>query len=206
LTGLASLAALGAGATTACAFDILAIGSSATNCKGVDRDKTYPVRLEAKLRADGYGATVINGGVDGDRPVWMLKRLQEALTPATNVVIYEPGPNDPDKAYALQYTEKALAFLQQKDVATIYVSNRNIQSDGDAAATAKKYGAFYYGAYSKNVPVDRAHWQFDNEKAFGGSGRGPGGHMTAAGCQLVADGVAPLVEQVLAERFPGRKN
>lgn len=193
-------------APDALAFEIYALGTSATNCKGVDRDKIFTVRLQEILRRDGYDVTVVNGGIDGDRPVWMMKRLPAALNANTRLVIFEPGPNDPDPAYAREYLEKILAYLQARNMATIYLSARNVQSGDEAAATAKKYGAYWYGGLSKGVPVDRAHWQFDNEKSFGGSGKGPGGHMTAEGCQLAANGVAPLVVQVLQERFPGKKN
>jgi hypothetical protein len=51
------------------AFEIYALGTSATNCKGVDRDKIYTARLQEILRRDGLDATVVNGGIDGDRPV-----------------------------------------------------------------------------------------------------------------------------------------
>jgi hypothetical protein len=185
---------------TAQAFDIYALGSSATNCKGVDRDKTFPAKLQEILRGHGLDATVVNGGIDGDRPVWMFKRLPAALGANTRMVIFEPGPNDPDKAYAVEYAEKTLAFLRERNMPTIYVSNPKMQTEGEGAATAQKYGAAYFGAYAAGIPVDREHWQFDNDKSFGGSGKGAGGHLTAAGCLIVAQRMAPLAEKVLLEK------
>lgn len=182
------------------AFEIYALGTSATNCKGVDRDKIFTVRLQEILRRDGYDATVINGGIDGDRPVWMMKRLVAAITPQTRLVLFEPGPNDPDKSYAVEYADKILAYLQAQKIPTIYLSSARMQTLDQAATLAKKYGAYYYGPYSKSVPVDRQHWQFDNDPAFGGSGKGAGGHLTAEGCLMVATAMAPLVEQALTEK------
>ena len=182
------------------AFEIYALGSSATNCAGVDRDKIYPVKLQDILRSHGVDATVVNGGIDGDRPAWMFKRLPAALTANTRLVIFEPGPNDPDKKYAVEYAEKTLALLRERNMPTIYVSNPKMQTKAEAAATAQKYGAAYFGGYAEGIPVDREHWQFDNEKSFGGSGRGAGGHLTAAGCLMVAQRMAPLVEKVLMEK------
>jgi len=193
-------------ATAAQAFEIYAIGTSATNCKGVDQDKTFTVRLQEILRRDGYDATVINGGIDGDRPVWIYKRLPQAINARTRLVIFEPGPNDPDPAYSREYAEKGLAWLQEHHMPAIYMSSPRAHSAEQAADAARRYGAYYYGTMSKGVPVDRAHWQFDNDKQFGGSGKGPGGHMTAEGCLMAAQGIAPLVEQVLQEKYPGRKN
>lgn len=182
---------------TAQAFEIYALGSSATNCEGVDRDKIYPVKLQDILRSHGLEATVVDGGINGDRPVWMFKRLPAAINANTRLVIFEPGPNDPDKKYAVEYAEKTLAFLHERNLPTIYASNPKMQTKSEAAATAQKYGATYFGGYSEGIPVDRELWQFDNEKSFGGTGKGAGGHLTAAGCLMVAQRMAPLVEKVL---------
>ncbi len=185
---------------TAQAFEILALGTSATNCEGVDRDKIYPAKLQEILRSHGLDVTVVNGGVNGDRPVWMLKRLPAALNANTRLVLFEPGPNDPDKKYAVEYAEKALAYLREHNMPTIYISNPRMQNLAEAAATAQKYGATYFGGYAQGIPLDREHWQFDNDKSLGGTGRGAGGHLTAAGCLMVAQRMAPLVEKVLAEK------
>jgi hypothetical protein len=84
---------------------------------------------------------------------------------------------------------------------TIYVSGGVFETREQASARAQKYGAVYYGSFAQGVPVDHAHWQYDNEKQFGGSGKGPGGHMTAEGCLMVAQGMAPLVEKTLVEKI-----
>ncbi|MFI5001489.1 MAG: SGNH/GDSL hydrolase family protein [Reyranellales bacterium] len=185
---------------TAQAFEIYALGSSATNCAGVDRDKIYPAKLQEILRGHGLEATVVNGGIDGDRPVWMFRRLPAAINANTRLVIFEPGPNDPDRKYAVEYAEKTLAFLRERIMPTIYISNPRMQNLSEAAATAQKYGAYYFGSYAQGIPVDREHWQFDNDKSFGGTGKGAGGHLTAAGCLIVAQRMAPLVEKVVVEK------
>ena len=182
------------------AFEIYALGTSATNCEGVDRDKIYPVKLQEILRSHGVDATVVNGGVNGDRPVWMFGRLPAALNASTRLVIFEPGPNDPDKKYAVEYADKTLALLRERNMPTIYVSNSRMQTQAEAAAMAQKYGAIYFGGYAQGIPVDREHWQFDNDKSFGGTGRGAGGHLTAAGCLMVAQKMAPMVEKLLQEK------
>jgi len=186
--------------STAQAFEIYALGSSATNCEGVDRDKIYPAKLQEILRSHGLDATVVNGGINGDRPVWMFKRLPAAIGANTRLVIFEPGPNDRDKKYAVEYAEKTLAFLRERNMPTIYISNPRMQTQSEAASTAQKYGAAYFGGYAQGIPVDHEHWQFDNDKSFGGTGKGAGGHLTAAGCLMVAQRMGPLVEKVLQEK------
>ncbi|MGE5639228.1 MAG: hypothetical protein ACM30H_03975 [Clostridia bacterium] len=178
------------------AFEILALGTSATNCKGVARDKIYPVRLQEMLRSEGVSVTVVNGGDDGDTPAFMIRRLPKLLDPQTRLVIFEPGPNDPDPASSRESSARILEYLRERNLPTIYISTGRIQSVDEARQMATQYGAYYYGHYGKNVPLDRAHYQFD----FAGDGKGRGGHMTAEGCFLVAKNLVPLVMQVIKEK------
>ena len=177
---------------SAMAFDIFALGTSNTNCKGVDRAKIFTVRLEELLRADGFDAHVINGGVDGDKPVWMENRLKGSINEKTRLVMFEPGPNDRNKSSNVEYSEKILSHLQEREMPTIFISHNIIQNNEEAQETAKKYGAYYYGHWNSNVPTDRTHRQFDMGTA--------GGHMTAEGCQLWAKNIFPLVKRILIER------
>jgi hypothetical protein len=176
---------------SALAFEIFALGTSNTNCKGVERTKIFSVHLEELLRADGLDAKVINGGVDGDKPYFMSNRLAGAINENTRLVIFEPGPNDKNKSSNVEYSEKILAQLQERKIPTIYVSHGAIQTVTEAEETAKKYGAYYYGHWTRDVPVDRTHRQFDDSK---------GGHMTAEGCQLWAKNIFPVVKSVLTEK------
>jgi hypothetical protein len=178
------------------AFEILALGTSATNSKGVARDKIYPVRLQEILAAQGVKAVVVNGGEDGDTPIWMIRRMARLIDAETRIVILEPGPNDPNRDSAREYAEKMLADLKARNLPTIYISNGLLQSADDAREMAAKYGAYYYGFYGKGVPLDREHYQFDFTRA----GKGRGGHMTAEGCLQLAQQLAPLVMKVIEER------
>ena len=173
-------------------FVIHALGTSNTNCKGVDRNESFTVHLQELLRADSIDATVINGGVDGDRPVWMGARLFGAngISPETRLVIFEPGPNDKNRNSSIASSEEILSILQGRKLPAIYVSSRAIQTNEEAEATARKFGAYYYGHWNKDVPVDRTHRQFD---------MAGGGHMTAEGCQLWAKNILPLVKTVLTK-------
>jgi hypothetical protein len=175
------------------AFDIYALGTSNTNCKGVDKDQSFTVTLEKLLRNEGHNITVINGGVNGDKPQWMLERLKSNLTPSVKIVIFEPGPNEPNRSYNLENTESILSYLQQHRIPTIYVSNGYIQHNWSASRTANRYNAYYYGGFAKGTTVDREYRQFDLNDGYGG-------HLTAKGCQTWASQMAPLVKKVLDEQ------
>ncbi len=180
--------------STAHAFDIYALGTSSTNCRKVSRDESFTVALESNLKQDGYSVSVINGGIDGDVPADMLVRLQKTLAanPEIKLVLFEPGPNDLNKASNVQHSEKILSYLQVIKMPTIYVSNGAIQTNDEAQTLAAKYGAYYYGHWTKDVPVDWDHRMFDTPIGKG--------HMTGKGCMLWGKNMTPMVEMVIKER------
>lgn len=74
--------------------EILAFGDSLTAGLGLPTDQTFPARLEARLRADGIDARVVNAGVSGDTTAGGLARLDWALAGKPDIVILELGAND----------------------------------------------------------------------------------------------------------------
>jgi hypothetical protein len=182
--------------TNAYAFDMLAFGSSAINCHGVPPGQNLSAKLQEGLRADGLDVTVINAGQDGDLPMWMPKRLQSLVTPNIKLVILEPGPNAKSKSQTLPYAAEMLAFLQSRQIPAIYVSIAGYQSFDEASEMANKYGAFAYGHWARDIPVDSTHFQFDLNQG----GKGQGGHLTAEGCALWARKMTPFVENVIKQR------
>ena len=170
-------------------FEIFALGTSNTNCKGAGQ--AYTNALNDMFAKEKINAQVINAGVDGDRPAFKMPRLEQGLKnyPNTKIVIFEPGPNERNPRFSIGPSEEILAYLQKIQMPTIYVSHKLIQSTEEADEMAKKYGAYYYGDWIQGVPVDRDHRQFD----MGSSG----GHMTVQGCQLWAKNMFPLLKQVI---------
>lgn len=179
---------------TAHALDIYALGTSATNCRKVSREESFAVALEQNLRTDGYTVNVINGGIDGDVPAEMLARLQRMLESNKEIklVLFEPGPNDLNKASNVGYSENILEYLQSIKMPAVYISNGAIQTNAEAEETAKKYGAYYYGHWVKDVPVDWDHRMYDTPVGKG--------HMTGKGCMLWGKNMTLFVEQVMKEQ------
>ena len=63
------------------AFEILALGTSDTNCKG--GDQFYTKTLNNLLTENKIDAEVINAGKDGDTPFFMLNRLKSSINEKT---------------------------------------------------------------------------------------------------------------------------
>lgn len=174
------------------AFEIFALGTSNTNCKGAAQ--AYTTRLNELLAQDKINATVVNSGVDGDRPAFMMTRLEQGLkaNPNIKIVIFEPGPNERNPRFNLGPSEEILAYLQKMGIPTIYVSHVLIQSNEEAQTLATKYGAHYYGHWVKDVPTNTTNRQYDQP--------GQPGHMTVAGCQLWANNMFPFIKEVMKAR------
>jgi hypothetical protein len=180
-------------ASNAFAFEILALGTSNTNCKGTDQ--AYTKALSEMLEKDDIKATVINAGKDGDTPQFMIRRMTSLINSNTKLVIFEPGPNERNFQKNLSDAEKILVDLQQRQLPTIYVSNGAIESEVDASVRAQKYNAIFYGSWDRGVPKDREHRQYDQPHRPNSAG-----HMTEKGCRLWAKNIYPLIKQVIAEK------
>jgi acyl-CoA thioesterase-1 len=73
---------------------ILAFGDSLTAGLGVTPDDSYPARLQARLRAEGYDYRVVNAGASGDTTAGGLRRVDWALKNKPDIVIVALGAND----------------------------------------------------------------------------------------------------------------
>jgi hypothetical protein len=180
--------------TNVLSFEILALGTSNTNCKGANQ--AYTKALNDMLEKDGIKATVINGGKDGDTPQFMMRRMSSLVNSNTRLVIFEPGPNERDKQRNLADAERILDDLKKRQIPTIYVSHSVIESDLDALTRAQKYDAIYYGRWNLAVPTDREHRQYDQPHIPNSAG-----HMTEKGCRLWASNIYPLIKRIIEEKM-----
>jgi acyl-CoA thioesterase-1 len=177
-------------------IEILAMGDSQTNGHGLPQSVAYPAQLEALLRLDGYDVVVKNSGVDGDDSVHIYTRMTQDANERTKIVIYQESGNDISPSGGVEYTEKALAWLKDRQIVTVLISNGRIQSAEDARSLAEEYGAIYYGTFHKGIPDDSEHVQ---PGEFYGRKNKIDYHLTAAGCALVAKNLEPIVTKIVGD-------
>jgi len=80
-----------ASAAQAASIRILALGASNTNGKGVGSEQAWPAVLERMLRAKGYDAAVTVNAANGITSAAILGSVDSAVTPGTQVVIFDLG-------------------------------------------------------------------------------------------------------------------
>ena len=186
-------------AALAAPLRLLAFGDSLTAGYGLAGDQSFPVQLEAALRARGHDIQVINGGISGDTSASGLARLDWALADNPDFVLIELGANDglrgldPEQTYAnLDAIVTKLRLAHIPVLLTGMIAPPNLGRDyGAAFATAytrvvKKHSVIFYPFFLDGVATRAELNQSD------------GIHPTARGVGLIVEHILPSVERLLA--------
>lgn len=159
---------------------ILAFGDSLFAGYNVDRDDSYPAKLQAALRARGINANVVNAGVSGDTTAAGRQRLAFTLDAQDDVpelVVLELGGNDLLRQLSPTETRANLAAmlddLKSRDIPVLLMGMRAPPNlgrdfvsafDGLYPSLAKEYGTalvpfFLDSIYDKPqmIQADRVH-------------------------------------------------
>jgi len=181
-------------AAEAAPIKILALGTSLTQGLGLPPGTELTALLEARLKAKGIDATVVNAGVSGDSTAGGLARLDWSLADSPNAAIVELGSNDALRGIAPEETEKNLSAILSKlaarDIPVLLLgmkAPRNLGPEYDAQfdaiypRLAKKYGALFYPFVLDGVAMNAKLNQAD------------GIHPNPAGEKIIADKIFPDV-------------
>jgi acyl-CoA thioesterase-1 len=201
LAALAALAAALALALPAHAAEpvIVAFGDSLTAGLGVTLEDSYPARLQAKLRAEGYTYRVVNAGSSGDTTAGGLRRVDWALRNKPEVVIVALGANDGLRGQDLASVRAnldAIVARFQKAGARVLVAGMEMPPNYGArytadfrrlyAEVARKRGAAFMPFLLDGVAGNPRLNQPD------------GIHPTAEGYRVVVDHLWPILQPLLA--------
>jgi acyl-CoA thioesterase-1 len=164
-------------------------GDSNTAGFGVGRENAFPARLEVMLRASGYDVQVANAGITGDTLRGMLARVDASVPWGTSIVIVQGGYNDvmvgTTAAALLASINGILARLAARRVKTVLCGFYNRGWDAVGRNLARSYGAQFVDG---SVCYDSRYRSWD------------GLHMTAAGHQVVAARLLPVIQRLLNDQ------
>lgn len=188
---------------------IVMLGDSIVAGFGLAARDSIPVRLEAKLRAQGYDVRIVNAGVSGDTTAGGLARLEWSVPSTANGVIIALGANDmlqgqPVEAARTNLTA-ILAKLKARKQPAALLGMRASPSlgrayqtafDGLYPALAKTHGAPLYPFLLDGVALNPKLNQAD------------GIHPNPAGAEIIAARLAPFVVRAftLKKTLPARTN
>jgi acyl-CoA thioesterase-1 len=178
---------------------LLVLGDSLTAGYGLPKNRAFPARLEAALRAQGVDVNVIDAGVSGDTSAGGLARLDWAMgDPPPGYAIVELGANDglrglPPAAME-QNLDAILTRLKAKGVRVLLAGMRAPPNFGrDYVAEyeavfprlARKHDAVFYPFFLEGIAADASLNQ------------GDGLHPNAAGVEAIVRRILPSVRQLL---------
>ena len=197
LAALGLLAILSA-SVTAQERVIVAFGDSLTAGLGVPAEESYPARLGARLRAEGYPYRVVNAGVSGDTTAGGLRRVDWALRLRPDIVIVELGANDTLRGQDLSAVranlDQIVARLQSAGARVLIAGMRLPVNYGDRygaefqrlyETVAKQRGAAVMPFFLEGVAGDPRLNQLD------------GIHPTGEGYRLIVDRLWPHLRPLL---------
>jgi acyl-CoA thioesterase-1 len=191
-------AALLASAAQAGETRILALGDSLTAGYGLGPEDALPVRLEARLKADGFAVEIINGGVSGDTTAGGAARVAWALSDKPQYALVEFGANDMlrglDPAQAYSNLDKILQKLDAAGVKTLLIGMR----------APTNWGRDYEQQFDAIYPKLAAKWHvplypflLDGVALDPQLNQGDGLHPNPQGVAEIVTRLAPPVEQWL---------
>jgi len=203
---LLGLACLSAAALSADALDhavrIVALGDSLTAGLGLPANASFPVKLEAALKARGFAVEIINAGVSGDTASAGLARLDWSVPEGTDGVIVELGANDMLRGLDPQVTRRALAEIVRR----LTARNIVVLLAGMRAAPnlGVRYGREFEGMFSELAAKTEARnllfypFFLDGIAAQPKLNQADGVHPSAAGVDEIVARILPTVEELIA--------
>jgi acyl-CoA thioesterase I len=177
---------------------ILAFGDSLTAGLGLPADEAFPAQLEARLKAMGVAARVVNAGVSGDTTADGLARLDWSLADKPDLVILELGANDMlrgiDPKLARANLAALIAKIRKSGSKVLLAGMKSVPNWGiqyrksfDAIypALAREDHVALYPFFLDGAAMDPALTQPD------------GLHPNAKGVAIVVERIAPYVVRLL---------
>ena len=184
---------------------IVVLGDSLAAGFGLAAPDALPAKLERALKQKGMAVAIENAGVSGDTPAGGLARLDWSVGEGTDAVILELGANDALRGSDPKATRTALEAiirrLKERGIAVLLagmLAPRNFGPDYVRAfdaiypELAAAHDLILYPFILEGVAGDRALNQPD------------GLHPTAAGVDVMVQGMLPKVEELVARVKAGK--
>lgn len=182
-------------------YTIVALGDSLTAGFGVRRSEAFPARLDARLKAAGYGVRIANAGLSGDTTAGALARFDFAVPQGTNGLLLGIGAND-----MLQGISPATAKLNIEAI-IVRAKARGIRVALLGMRAPTNWGAAYRTAFDAIYPsLARKHGLSLDPFVLEGVALNPalnqadGIHPTPVGADRIAARLVPFTARAFGLR------
>ena len=184
--------------------EVLAFGDSLTAGLGLPGNEAFPAQLQARLKAEGIDAKIVNAGVSGDTTTDGLARLDWALADRPGYVILALGANDMlrgiDPKIVRANLDKIIDKITASGAKILLLGMRatpdwgaQYERDFDTIYPdlAKAHDVPLYPFFLEGVAMDPALNQAD------------GLHPNERGVAVLVDHIAPLVAKMIGGKLSG---
>jgi acyl-CoA thioesterase-1 len=180
---------------------IVVLGDSLTAGFGLRADQAFPARLEARLKAQGYGVRIQNAGVSGDTTAGGLARLDFSVPRTAQGVLVALGGNDMLQglpvAAAQRNLDQILTRLKARGQRVALSGMRAPANWG--AAYQKSFDAIYPALARKHgAPLDP--FLLEGIALDARLNQQDGIHPNAVGADRIAARLAPFIVRAFALR------
>ena len=197
------------------ALDILAIGSSSTEGVGAtSREKSYPARLKALLaRAwPQVKLDVVNAGIGGETAPETLARLKQALAQKRHdLVLWQVGTNDAVRGADIgafrAMVKEGIESVRKAGSTLVILDQQFYPGIRDLSSYGRYVEAVAQMASEARVPVvsrfrQMRGWYEHDAGSFSGALASDGFHLSDAGYDCWARGVAAALEGMITPARP----
>ena len=177
---------------------IVAFGDSLTAGYGLPVEQSYPVKLQAALKAKGFDAEISNAGVSGDTSSAGLARLDWSVGDDVDLVIVELGANDALRGIDPAVTRKALTAIVTK----LRVGKKKVLLAGMLAPPnlGNDYGQRFKAIFADLGALEGVTlypFFLEGIAAKPGFNQPDGLHPTAKGVDEIVKRLVPVIEPML---------
>jgi acyl-CoA thioesterase-1 len=124
-------------------FQIVFLGDSLTSGYGLLTDQEYPAIVQTLFASDGYNnVETVNAGISADTSAGGLRRVEQALSPETRILVVALGGNDALRGLTVSQTHDNLAGIINAAL------NRNVAVLLAGIQPPSNYGEDYRTAFS----------------------------------------------------------
>jgi acyl-CoA thioesterase-1 len=174
---------------------LVALGDSLTAGLGLAEADTFPVRLAAALKQQGFAVDIGNAGVSGDTSSGGLDRLDWSIPDGTDAVIVELGANDALRGLDPTMTRQALGDILAKLKARgISVFLCGMYAPPNLGADYAKSFDAIYPELAKKYDVPLYPFFLDGVAGDAVLNQADGMHPTPAGVNIIVTRILPSVE------------
>jgi len=177
---------------------VVVFGDSLTAGLGLEPSQAYPALIQERIDAAGYDYEVVNAGVSGDTSAGGLSRVDWVLGPDVRVLVVAFGGNDGLRGLPVEELKRNLGeIIRRAKAKHVDVVLAGMEAPPNLGKTYSDGFRDAYTSLAREEHVPLVPFLLAGVAGVASLNQADGIHPTAAGAQMAADNVWPLLQPLL---------